>query len=194
MSTWIRSAYCCVGQGTGGQGKPWQPADVNGVAVEPQRNNWSCGPAALRYCLLVHGIDKEIAYISRIAGSTRAGTDERKQIKAARHLGCKLANYNRRSPVTAHHLIETKLRLGVPLILCVEKWQHWIAVIHKSRKGFLVFDSNRPGPVIKLRSWKWVERRLRLTYCLRYRPYFKNNRSPIYSILSLSRPVQRRHR
>ena len=194
MRTFITAAYRSVGKGTGGRGKPWRPADVNGVLVEPQRNNWSCGPAALRYCLLVHGIDKNVAQLARLAGSTRSGTDERKLIRAARRLGCKLANHQRRSPVTARRLIETKLKLGVPLILCVEKWQHWIAVLHKSKKGFLVFDSNRPGPVIRLRSWKWVERRLRLLPTPRYQAFFKHNRSPIYSILSLSRPVQRRRR
>lgn len=194
MRTFISAAYRNVGLGTGGRGRPWRPADVNGVLVGPQRNNWSCGPAALRYCLLVHGIDYEVSDLAALAGSTRAGTDETQLTKAARRVGCKLGNHQRRSPVTARRLIEAKLRMGVPLIVCVEKWQHWIAVLHRSKRGFLVFDSSRPGPVIQLRPWRWLEKQMRLMPCQRYRQYFKRNRSPVYAAMALSRPVQRRRR
>jgi ABC-type bacteriocin/lantibiotic exporter with double-glycine peptidase domain len=195
MATWIRSAYHNVGRGTGGNGRPWKPAVVNGVTVEPQRNNWSCGPAALRYCLLVHGIDEDVTRLAHLAGSTRAGTDEGQLTRAANYLGLKLASHVRRSPVTARRLIESKLRLGVPLILCAENWQHWVALLHKSRRGFLIFDSSRPGPVIQLWNWRKLERRLRLLPNVRrYRAHFRNNRSPIYAFMSLSRPIQRRLR
>lgn len=192
MRTFISAAYRNVGRGTGGRGRPWKPADVNGVMVEPQRNNWSCGPAAMRYCLLVHGIDYDVIDLAALAGSTRAGTDEQQLIKAAKKLGCRLSNHQRRSDVTARRMVEDRLRMGVPLIVCVEKWQHWIAVLHKSRKGFLVFDSNRPGPVIQLWSWEKLERKMRLAPCKRYQQYFKRSSSPVYSAMSLRRPVQRR--
>lgn len=194
MRTFIGAAYLNVGKGTGGRGKPWRPADVNGVTVGPQRNNWSCGPAALRYCLLVHGIDKDVTYLARAAGSTRSGTDEKQLERAARRLGCKLGNHQRRAAVTIRRLIESKLQMGVPLIACVDKWQHWIAVLHKSKRGFLILDSSRPGPVIQLRSWKWLERQMRLPWSRRYQKFFGRNRSPIYSAMALSRPVQRRRR
>lgn len=192
MRTFISAAYRNVGLGTGGRGRPWQPADVNGVLVEPQRNNWSCGPAALRYCLLVHGVDYDVTDLAELAGSTRAGTDELQLVKAARRVGCKLSNHQRRSPDTAKKLVEDRLQMGVPLIACVEGWQHWVAVLHRSRKGFLVFDSNRPGPVIQVWSWKKLEQRLRLSPCKRYRQYFRRNPNPVYSVMALSRPVQPR--
>lgn len=194
MRTFIAAAYQRVGRGTGGRGKPYRPADVNGVGVEPQRNNWSCGPAALRYCLLVYGIDVSAARLAELAGSTRAGTDEAQLTKAARRVGCKLHSHTRRSPVTAKKFIQSSLRHGTPLILCVEKWQHWIAVLHCSRRGYLIFDSSRPGPVIQLRTWAWVEKQVRLDYCKKFRSAFKRTRAPVYSALSLARPVQRRSR
>lgn len=194
MSTWVKSAYLNVGRGTGGHGRPWRPAIVNGTEVEPQRNGWSCGPASLRYCLLVHGINVEVERLARWAGSTRAGTDDTQLRRAASRAGCSFAEYTRRSPVTVRRLIESKLKLGTPMIACVERWQHWVAVLHRSRRGFLVLDSSRPGPVIQLWSWKKLERRLRLVYSYRHRALFKRDRRPIYYVLALPKPVQPRRR
>lgn len=190
--TFIAAAYRNVGKGTGGRRRKWKPAFLNGVPIEPQRNNWSCGPAALRYCLLVHGIDVDVMTLADYAGSTRSGTDETQLGKAAKRAGCRLTPHVRRSHITARRFITRMLRAGTPLILCVEKWQHWIAVLHCSRRGFLVFDSSRPGPVIMLRSWKWLEKRLRLEPNRKFKQYFRDTSAPMYSILSISGPVQRR--
>lgn len=185
MSTWIRNAYKNVGNGTGGLGRPWNPAYVNGALIEPQRNNWSCGPAALRYCLMLYGIDETISNIIDYAQSSRStGTDENQLITAANSVGCELVHYQRRTPKTTKNLIENKLRLGMPLIVCTERWQHWIAVLHKSKKGFLIFDSSRPGPVIQIWSWKKLERRMKLA------PH-KGCKYPTYFIMALFRPVHR---
>lgn len=194
MPTWIRSAYKNVGKGTGGRGRPWKPANINGILVEPQRNNWSCGPVSLRHCMLVFGNDVDVVEIVKLAGSTRAGTDETQLTKAAATLGFKLTSYIRRSPTTLKRLIESKLRIGVPLVACVDRWQHWVAVLHRSRLGFLVLNSSRPGPVVQLWTWKQLERRIRLVYCRRFKQYFNSNLGPIYAVMALCQPVQRRKR
>jgi len=185
MSTFIREAYLHIGEGTGGPGRPWKPALVNGSKVEPQRNNWSCGPMALRYCLLAYGLDVDARRIARLAGSTRAGTNESQMSWAAVWLKSSFKNHTRKSPDAIKRLILDNLKRGRPLIACVEQWAHWIAVLHHTRRGYLVFDSSRPGPVIRLRSWKWLERQLR---------YTKTEERPLYAVATVGRPVQGRRK
>lgn len=185
MGTFIREAYRHIDKGTGGRNRAWRPAYVNGACVEPQRNNWSCGPMALRYCLLAHGRDVDDRHIARLAGSTRAGTSEGQLAWAATWLGSSFKNHTWRTACETKNFILDNLNRGRPIIACVDQWTHWIAVLHHTRRGYLVFDSSRPGPVIQLRSWKWLERQLR---------YSKTVDRPIYAVATVSRPVQRRRK
>lgn len=161
-----------------------KPARLAGMIVRPQFNNWSCGPHAIRFCLMKWHHDVELTTIVELTRSTRAGTDDLNMQLGIHLLGYKWYQFNAMSAHEAKTTIYRELKKGRPLILCVENWSHWVAVLHHSRRGFLVFDSSRPGPVIQLRGWKWLQRQLR------YVP--PSTCRAIYSIASISkRPVQR---
>lgn len=189
MKLWLASLRERVGQGT-----IKQFAIINGVPIGPQRNNWSCGLSALRHCLLSRGINTDVQMLSKWAGATRAGVGEVQLDKASRRAGCVLRSHMRRSEKSAERLLRSRLKRGVPLILCVERWSHWIAAVGCGPKSYLIIDSSRPGPVIKLVTWKWLERKLRQAPSRKLKEIFNHDKRPAYFVMELTRPVQRSSR
>lgn len=156
MHRFIKEAYEHVWEGM-----KTKPVLVAGVKVYPQKNNWACGPWTLRHCFMKWGYDVDPYEIARLALSTRAGTDERKMELGAFRLGAKYTNLVFTSAKAAKQGIDAAFKRGDAVVLSVDNDEHWIACLHHGPRGYLVFDSSRPGPVIQLRGWKWVKRRLR---------------------------------
>jgi|SRR5579863_4301731 len=175
MARFIRDAYKNVGRGTVAK-----PALVAGSEVYPQRNKWACGPWALRHCFLKWGLDVDPYDLAKMCKSTRGGgTDERKMERGTRLVGGHYRTIDVESASEAKRQIERLLRKGLPLILSVEKWGHWVACLHHSSKGYLIFDSSRPGPVIQLWTWHKLKKRLR---------YVDKRGAVHYSIAPVQRP------
>lgn len=164
-----------------GRGFKGQHALVAGSYVHPQPNNYSCGPMSLRHCFLKWGVDVDVYEIIRLGNVTKAGASERQLELVMWHAGSKYDHYQHETATSAKARIDSLLKRGRPLILCVESWQHWIACIHHSRRGYLIFDSSRPGPVIRFRSWKWLQKQMH------HVP--KKSLVPAYSIISVGKPV-----
>ena len=165
------------------RGSRARPVRLNGALVYPQLNNWSCGPMALRYCLMAYGLDVDPRSIARLARSTRAGTGQYSMQAAAFKLGFDLRFTDALTAKDAKLLIDSSLALGRPVVLSVDKWQHWVACLGHTRAGYLVMDSSRPGPVIQLHGWRRVQKRLR--------HYPRESQHVIYSFAALTpRPVQ----
>jgi ABC-type bacteriocin/lantibiotic exporter with double-glycine peptidase domain len=174
MSRFVREAYKYVGLGTTAN-----PVTVAGSQVYPQKNNWACGPWSLRHCLLKLGIDLDPYDLAEMCRSTRAGTTE-KQLELGAYLaGGRLRVVDVESAAEAKRQIHRLLHKGWPLVLSVDKEQHWVACLHASARGYLVFDSSRPGPVIQLWSWYKLKKRLR----------FVDKRGVVhYCVLPVQRP------
>lgn len=182
--SFIREAHRHIGMGY-----KKRPVLVRTALLHPQKNKWSCGPMALRHCLLTYGLDVPVQRLALYAGTTRSGTDEYSLRRAAKRLKFQLDFQDYRTAKSAKAAILASLERKRPLMLCIDDWDHWIAVLHHSRRGFLVFDSNRPGPVIQLRSWEWLCSKLRVNHSTRWAWYFGDDHRPIYSVYSLA-PVQ----
>lgn len=160
--SFVRSAYRNVGKGMGGRRTKYVPAVVSDIEIEPQRNNWSCGPVALRYCFARFGRDILVADIIEAAQSTRAGTGEVKLQYATHRFGFNWYVHTKVTAAATKRTVDNLLKRGHALILCTEKWQHWVACMHHDpKRGYLIFDSSRPGPVIQVHGWKWLKKRLR---------------------------------
>ena len=155
-TSFIRQALKHVGEGT-----VVRPTLVAGRVITPQRNKWACGPWALRYCFMKWGLDVDPYKLAKLCRSTRSGTDERKMELGAYMLGARYRTIDVESATEAKRQIDRLLRRGWPLVLSVEKWGHWVACLHHSARGYLIFDSNRPGPVIQLWTWHKLKKRLK---------------------------------
>ncbi len=123
------------------------------MSFYPQPNEWTCGPFALKNALIIHGIMVDEKEISRIAGTHWwSGTDEIQLAKAARAFGCDLQMVRKYQAERARRVLTSFLRQGIPTLLCVQEWSHWIAVVKEEKGKFILLDSVDPA-VLTISSW-----------------------------------------
>ena len=123
------------------------------MAFYPQPNQWQCGPFALKNALIMHGILVDEKDISRIAGTHWwSGTDEMQLGKAARAFRCRLLMIRKHSPDKARRELVSHLRRGIPCLLCVFEWSHWVAAVKEEKGNFILLDSRDPA-VLTISSW-----------------------------------------
>jgi hypothetical protein len=127
------------------------------MGIYRQPNKWQCGPFALKHGLLVHGILAPEYAISRAAGTTWHGTDEGRLARAARRYGCDLLMIRRMDPNRARRELVAYLRRGIPCLLCIDQWDHWVTLVKEEKGQFILLDSNDPA-VLVIASWPRLKR------------------------------------
>ena len=129
------------------------------MGLYPQPNDWTCGPFALKHGLISLGRLVSGDKLTRLAGSRWwSGTDEIGLAAAARANECDLGMVRKRSPEKARKELISLLREGVPVVLCVDDWAHWITVVGVERSNFVVVDSNME-PVLNVLTWAQLRKR-----------------------------------
>ena len=127
------------------------------MGIYKQPNRWQCGPFALKHALLVHGILVPEWEISRAAGTTWRGTDESRLALAARRYGCELPMIRKLDPDRARRELVGYLRRGVPCLLCIQDWGHWVTVVKEEKGQFILLDSEEPA-VLVVAGWPALKR------------------------------------
>jgi hypothetical protein len=131
------------------------------MGISPQPNTWQCGPFALKHALITLGIFAEEGTITRIAGTrSDSGTDEKQLALAAQSYHCDLPMIRRHLPEKARSELLSYLRRGIPALLCLYDWSHWVAIVKAERGQFIVLDSEDKA-VLTILSWgelksRWV--------------------------------------
>lgn len=129
------------------------------MGIEPQPNLWQCGPFALKHALIALGIFAEESTITRIAGSrSKYGTDEEQLRRAARFYQCDLPMVRRHDPELARKDLVKYLRRGIPALLCVNDWNHWVAVVKSEDGRFILLDSQDKA-VLTILTWTELKNR-----------------------------------
>jgi hypothetical protein len=129
------------------------------MGIQAQPNLWQCGPFALKHALITLGIFAEEGTITRIAGSRSAyGTDETQLARAARYYNCTLGMVRRHDPESARTELKEYLRRGIPSLICVYDWSHWVTVVKAERGKFILLDS-RDEAVLTILSWTELKNR-----------------------------------
>ncbi|HTY37046.1 MAG TPA: hypothetical protein VMH23_08030 [Bacteroidota bacterium] len=120
----------------------------------PQPNLWQCGPFALKHALVMLGILADEDNIAEIAGTRWwSGTDEFQLAKAAHRFNCDL-NFTRRfDPEQARLELISFLRRGIPVLLCVQEWSHWVTAVKEEKGKFIILDSGKKS-VLSILSWR----------------------------------------
>lgn len=127
----------------------------------PQPNDWTCGPFALKHALIALGRLVEAQQIAAIARSHWwSGTDEIRLARAAREFECDLVLERRSDPETARKQLVRFLREQTPVLLCVDKWEHWITAVRADDRRFVVIDSTSE-PVMNILTWAQLRARWR---------------------------------
>jgi hypothetical protein len=127
------------------------------MGFSPQPNRWECGPFALKHALIMLGILADENEISKIAGSNRlSGTNEVQLARAARKYDCDLPVKRRESAIEARRQLVEYLRQGLPCLICIHEWSHWVTVVKEEKGRFILLDS-RDEAVLVILTWKQLE-------------------------------------
>ena len=128
------------------------------MGIYPQPNLWQCGPFALKHALVVLGVLKDERALSRVAGTHWwHGTDEIQLARAARAFDCDLLTIRRNDPERARRELVRYLRRGLPVLLCVDEWGHWLTVVKHEQSRFILLDSREPK-VVTIATWTELRR------------------------------------
>lgn len=130
------------------------------MGIYGQPNSWQCGPFALKHALLALGTFAHEEELTRQAGSTEEGTDEIELARAARAHGCDVGNIRHGTPWAARRALARWLGQGVPVLLCLDQWNHWVTAVAQDRDDVVLFDSHYDHPVLRIEPWDRVAQRL----------------------------------
>lgn len=112
------------------------------MGFSPQPDRWQCGPFALKHALIMLGILADEKAISKLAGTNpSSGTNEVQLGRAARKYGCDLLMERKEDPAEARRVLVDYLRQGLPCLVCVSEWSHWITIVKEEKGRFIVLDS-----------------------------------------------------
>lgn len=124
----------------------------------PQPNLWQCGPFALKHALVMLGIPADENALATIAGTRWwAGTDEFQLAKAARRFNCDLTLIRRYDPEVARRELISYLRRGIPVLLCVQEWSHWVTAVKMEHGKFILLDSRKKS-VLTIHTWRELKK------------------------------------
>jgi hypothetical protein len=130
------------------------------MAIHGQPTAWTCGPFALKHALLAHGVFAREDDLGRLAGTSEAvGTDEHGLGRAARAHGATLLVRRETAIDPARRALEGWLSQSIPVLLCLDQWDHWVTAVTADRDHVVLFDSKYDAP-LRAEGWEVVLGRL----------------------------------
>lgn len=139
------------------------------MSLYPQPTVYECGPFALKYALLAYGVLTTEAELGSAAGTSEArGTDEVGLGRAAQLHGCRLQVIRHLRAEAARNALHELLEAGIPTLLCVDEWDHWLTAVAADEYEVVLLDS-REEPVAAVLSWE----KLLQTLAFRRRRFFR---------------------
>ena len=126
--------------------------------MRPQSRKYSCGPAALRAALHMLGRRvTERALIKHARTTPHSGTDEAGIVRAIEHYGLVPTPRLVRGAGQAWRWVRRQLGQGRPVLLCTDKWSHWVCVVGSFGSCVLVFDPEVKRRYSGLRPYTYDE-------------------------------------
>jgi hypothetical protein len=127
------------------------------MSISPQPNLWQCGPFALKHAMVTLGIFADEKDITRFAHTRSVhGTDERQLARAAKEYGCNMPMVRRHDPEGAKRQLLKYLRKGIPSLVCVYEWSHWVTVVKSEAGKFIILDSHDKA-VLQIVTWSQLK-------------------------------------
>jgi hypothetical protein len=131
------------------------------MGIYAQPNSWQCGPFALKHGLLALGIHAHEDQLTRIASSSETnGTDEYQLARAAHAHGCTLSVVRRFHAAAAQQELDHWFARGIPVLLCLDQWEHWVTALAADREHVVVLDSQFDNAVLRVETRDRVGERL----------------------------------
>ena len=102
-----------------------------------------CGPAAIQNALRLLGKPVGQKRIADLAGTTDEGTDDEDLIRAIGLLGFRPDVFSTDDKREAWIWLREWPAKGVPLIICVDQWDHWITIVGRSGDRVVIQDPEK---------------------------------------------------
>jgi ABC-type bacteriocin/lantibiotic exporter with double-glycine peptidase domain len=114
-----------------------------------------CGPVALQNALLALGKRASLKRLIALSNASDSrGTSQHGIIRAGRALGLEVEEFSWDKDREARQWLLSNATLGIPTILCVDNWEHWIAVAGHCGPRVWLFDStNEPENTRENGAW-----------------------------------------
>lgn len=129
------------------------------MGFHTQPNAWQCGPFAMKHALLSLGIVADEGDLTRASGASEAGADERDLGRAADQYRCDLGLERLRAAAAARAALGLHLRARIPVLLCVDRWTHWVTAAGIEDDTVVLLDS-RVESVFLTVAWPLLAGRL----------------------------------
>jgi predicted double-glycine peptidase len=109
-----------------------------------QKTEYHCGPAAVQNALAVIGIKVSQDRLAAAAGTTEEhGTDQEGIKRAIISAGRSFDEHATDTERVAHGWLWYSLMVGRPVVLCVDRWAHWVVAVGVLGKRAVLFDPAR---------------------------------------------------
>jgi ABC-type bacteriocin/lantibiotic exporter with double-glycine peptidase domain len=111
------------------------------MVFKQQETHFTCGPAAIRNCLIQLGIEPPSELNMRVFCNTdKEGTNMSGLKSGAKHSGLLFKEiYSRSSDVFGRKLLKA-LKAGHPCIILVDSTTHWIAAVQYKKRKIKIVD------------------------------------------------------
>lgn len=129
------------------------------------RFSGSCARHSIRHLLLCLGQSPDQNELREAIGKSRIdvirqGIDEEDIKRVLKHFGWQPLELYVSHRNEMRKKLEDCLAAGRPVIVCLDKWDHWAVIVGKSKTDYVFADSDKKK-VIGTISWKKLESRLR---------------------------------
>lgn len=126
-------------------GPPWMKKGKGATARKApapghQEKPWSCGPASLVNICSALGLDVTEKRVREYSDADKDGTDEKQLMDAARELGLKHEVISSAELDRAWDRLHDAVSDGMPALLCVDQWDHWVAVVGVNGDRVIMLD------------------------------------------------------
>ncbi len=106
-----------------------------------QEKPWSCGPASLVNVCAALGMDVSEKELREHGDVDKEGTDEDQLIQAAKAVGLTVEVNHTGDADESWSTLTDNLMEGMPSVLCVDQWDHWVAVVGLVGDRVVMLDS-----------------------------------------------------
>lgn len=124
-----------------------------------QSGDNDCGPTAIANALEVHHRRIGLRPLRELTGCEPNGSDEDDILRALLALGCPADVHEGDDQRQAKVWLLSSLAHGRPVLLCVDRWDHWITVIGTCADQAVIYDPARETGGTYVLRWKALRAR-----------------------------------
>jgi ABC-type bacteriocin/lantibiotic exporter with double-glycine peptidase domain len=111
--------------------------------VRRQTADNDCGPTAIANALEVHHRRLGLRGLRDLVGTTGEGSDEHDIMRALLAYGFGVDEHAGDSPLAARDWLLDSIAAERPVLLCVDRWDHWVTALGACGRQVVIYDPAR---------------------------------------------------